>query len=470
MKKQSLMYLLVSMSMLITHNNTSVTQASPVNLFGTDGIRATVGQSPFTPQELVIMGSALAAWIVQTYGRDAHVLLGHDTRISCAWTKSCLKSGLLTQPITVIDAGILPTPAIVHLTLHTEHIDCGIIISASHNPFQDNGIKLIDGTRGKISLQDELTISVLFDHHNEPINYNQLGNETYYHTGATDYMNYIKQFFPADFLRNKKIVLDCAHGATYAVAPALFTHFGAQVICINNTPNGFNINEHCGATDVEALNRTVIAQQADIGFAFDGDGDRVIAVTRNGTIIDGDDILAVLIDHPRYKNTPTVIGTVMSNKGFENWLMHKGYGFIRTSVGDKYIAREMEQSNGTFIIGGEESGHIILADYLPTGDGIFTALCTMETMIMTGNYDMHTFKHMPQCLVNVVIAHKKDLTEEPYASIIRKKAEIIPSGRILVRYSGTEAKLRVMVEDEDEQLAHIIAQELAQELQQALGT
>lgn len=472
MKKQLVVYLLlVSIFMSRAQNITSTEPTTTCNMFGTDGIRATVGHSPFTSEELIAMGSALGIWIVQTYGKNAHVLLGHDTRISCAWVKSCLKSGLLTQPITIIDAGILPTPAIVRLTLHTDHVKCGIIISASHNPFQDNGLKIIDGTRGKISLQDEQIISTLFyNHQTIPIDHDQMGSEQCYHTSADDYMNHIKQFFCQGFLLNKKIVLDCAHGATYEVAPALFTYFGAQVICINNCPNGTNINNRCGATEVQSLKHAVLAHQADVGFAFDGDGDRVMAVTYDGTLIDGDDIVALLTDHPRYKHIPTVIGTVMSNKGLENWLVSKSYKFTRTTVGDKYIARQIEKSNGTSVLGGEQSGHIILADYLPTGDGIFTALRLMEVSIMTGNRNMLTFKHMPQCLVNVPIEYKKDLTEEPYASIIRKKAELIPSGRILVRYSGTEAKLRVMVEDIDKQLANTIAQELAQTLQQMLGT
>lgn len=468
--KQTLLYLLlVSICMLKAQNNLT-TQPTTVNLFGTDGIRATVGQTPLTQQELIVLGDALGTWIIHTYGKNAQVLIGHDTRVSCAWVKSCLKSGLLAHPITIIDAGILPTPAVVHLTLQNEYINCGIIISASHNSFQDNGLKIIDGIKGKIGFEDELLISELFyNHRTNHIDYNYLGNEQCHHSSADEYMHHIKQFFSPDFLRNKKIVLDCANGATYKIAPELFTYFGAQVICINDCPTGVNINEACGATNLESLKQAVLIHQAEVGFAFDGDGDRVMAITRNGTIINGDDILALLINHPCYKHSKGVIGTVMSNKELENLLATKGYSFIRTPVGDKYIAREIEHTQGTSILGGEESGHIVLADYLPTGDGIFTALRLMEVMIMTDNNDMLTFKHMPQILINVPIVYKKDLTEEPYASIIRKKAELIPSGRILVRYSGTEAKLRVMVEDNDEQLAHIIAQELADTLQQMLG-
>ncbi len=438
------------------------------NIFGTDGIRARIGQTPFTQNELIQLGNILGQWVTEKYGVNATIVLGHDTRQSCAWVKSCLTSGLLMHPLTVLDAGILPTPAIVQLTLHGNNIDCGIIISASHNPFYDNGVKLIDRKQGKISCKDELEISSLFWQGQSPYTYQRFGTSIPLTDGNGQYAQYIYSFFPPDFLTNKKIVLDCAHGATYRIAPAIFEHFGAEVICINNNPNGININDHCGATDVQDLKSMVLAQQADIGFAFDGDGDRVIAVNRSGIIKDGDDILALLIDNPAYQNTQAIVGTIMSNKGLENWLLIKQYPLLRTQVGDKYIAREMELSP-TNILGGEQSGHIILSDYLPTGDGIFTALRVMETIILTDNTELHTFNHMPQFLVNVTVQEKRDLAQEPYATIIRTKAAIIPTGRILVRYSGTESKLRVMVEDDNEQLAYSISQELAHELQTALG-
>lgn len=469
MKKKltGISFLIVSISMLAMLLTPHVSFGG--NIFGTDGIRARIGQSPFTQKELIHMGNILGQWIIEKYGHHAKVLLGHDTRQSCAWVKACLTSGLLKYPITVIDAEILPTPAIVQLTLRNNSINCGIIISASHNPFYDNGIKLIDGIQGKISEQDEIHISSLFYDFAQSDLYKQFGTYVHMADGNEKYAQHIYSFFNSSFLTNKTIVLDCAHGATYQVAPTIFKHFGAQVICINNNPDGININKKCGATDVQNLKDTVLAEQADIGFAFDGDGDRVIVVNRSGIVKDGDDILALLIDHPQYQNTSAIVGTIMSNKGFENWLATKNYSLLRTPVGDKYIAREMEVTPN-LIIGGEQSGHIILPDYLPTGDGIFTALRIMEAIILTNNPDLHTFNHMPQFLVNVTVQEKNDLTQEPCASIIRTKADIIPFGRILVRYSGTEAKLRVMVEDNNEQLAYTISQELAHELQRALGT
>lgn len=455
--------LMLTITTFTTHNTTTID-----NIFGTDGIRATVGNAPFTQQALHHMGWAIGQWAVEQYGDHPTILVGHDTRLSCAWVKSCLKSGLLMHNITLIDAGVLPTPAVVQLTLHNQNIDCGIIISASHNPYQDNGLKIIDGNRGKLTLEDEQKITALFYREIPKIEYDRLGQDMQMYNAADLYMNYIQKFLQPDFLKGKKIVLDCAHGATYQIAPALFEQYGAEIVCIGNNPNGININDHCGATDLYALQKRVSAEHADIGFAFDGDGDRVMAVNSDGEIKDGDAILAMLIDHPAYKQSSAMVGTIMTNKGFENWLTEKNYTLIRTSVGDKYIAREMEKAEGRLIIGGEQSGHIILYDYLPTGDGIFTALRLMETIITTNNNLMHTFAPMPQYLINVAIKQKKDLTHDPFASIIKKWELSIPHGRILVRFSGTEAKLRVMVEDNDAELAYHIGHTLAQELQEAL--
>ncbi len=451
-------------------SNTSMKAHEPKlqNMFGTDGVRATVGESPFKQSDLQRMGNALGKWIVDTYGRHATIILGHDTRLSCSWVKATLKSGLLLHPVNVVDVGVLPTPAVVQLTLKHTNIDCGIIISASHNPYQDNGLKIIDGKQGKLSEEHEQQITHYFET-SEPADYTQLGQELHWDQAPLVYFNHIKGFFTPDFLAGKKIVLDCAHGATYLLAPEIFKAFGATIICIGHEPDGVNINQECGATDVEQLRQKVVAEQADCGFAFDGDGDRVIGVNSAGEIKDGDALLALLLDHPRYQSTQAVIGTIMTNKGFENWLTQKGYALIRTPVGDKYIARRLQQEQGTSVIGGEQSGHIILYDYLPTGDGIFTALCVMQAIITAENESMRTFTRMPQLLINVPIKEKKDLTQEPFAHIIKQKTDLLPNGRIVVRFSGTEAKLRVMVEDNNEQQADMVGHELAHELQQALG-
>jgi phosphoglucosamine mutase len=435
-------------------------------MFGTDGIRATVGTSPFTASDLYIMGMALGKWIVQTYGNDATVLIGHDTRLSCSFVKSSLKSGLLSYPVCLIDAGIMPTPAIVQLTLKHKNIDCGIVISASHNPFQDNGIKIIDSKKGKLSVTDEEIITAYYDTPENIHNYAQLGEERYWQGAHKAYFDYIAQFFDPNFLHGKKIVLDCAHGATHKCGPELFEHFGATVIPFAYQPNGKNINEQCGAVHPEHLAKVVLEHNADAGFAFDGDGDRVIAVNNKGEIRDGDDILALLLDHPIYKKTPIVVGTIMTNKGLEVWLEERKYNLFRTPVGDKYIARKLQQDD--LIIGGEQSGHTILHDYLPSGDGIFTALRVMESIIYTDNATMQTFKRFPQILINVPIKNKKDLTQEPFASIIKHNEQKLSNGRLVVRFSGTEQKLRVMVENDNEIQANEIGHTCATELQKAL--
>lgn len=437
------------------------------NMFGTDGIRGAIGSSPFILEDLLQLGHAIGQWVVHKYGPHATLLIAHDTRLSCSWVKSAIKSTLLMHPLNIIDAGVLPTPAVVQLTLKQDSIQCGIIISASHNPFHDNGIKIIDGLQGKLQLEDEQHITHLFYTYDESACYAALGEEHYWDKAQSAYINYVQQFFKPHFLNGKKIVIDCAHGATYQIAPSIFQQFDADVICIGHTPNGMNINEKCGATHVEQLQQTVIKEKADIGFAFDGDGDRVIAVNCHGEIKDGDDILALLLDHPHYRNTTKLVGTVMTNVGFEHWLKEKGIALARTPVGDKYIARCLEEEK--LIIGGEESGHIVLYNYLPSGDGIFTALRVMETIIDTHNEQMHTFKHTPQILINIPIKEKKDLTQGPLSSIIKEYENQLPYGRILVRYSGTQPILRVMVEDTDEIQAQTIGNGLAHTLQKALG-
>lgn len=436
------------------------------NMFGTDGIRATIGMAPLTAPDLHRMGYALGAWIVQRYGEHATVLIGHDTRLSCAFVKSTLKSGLLAHPVYLIDAEELPTPAVVQLAMYHEKIDCGIIISASHNPFQDNGIKLIDGTKGKLSAEHEQEITELFETCDLTYRYDQPGQERYWGLAKQAYADRICSFFPTDILQGKKIVLDCANGAAYELAPTIFRRLGAEVITFAAEPNGKNINVACGAVHPESLQKLVLDHHADAGFAFDGDADRVIAINAAGQVKDGDDIIALLLDHPRYNNMETVVGTVMSNKGFEVWLNAKNRSLIRTPVGDKYIAQALRKEK--LLIGGEQSGHIILADYLPTGDGIFTALRIMESCILNNNIGMKTFNHFPQQLINVYVKQKQDLSSEPFATIVRTYEQKLLNGRLLVRYSGTEPLLRIMVEDSTAEHALKIAQDLAAEIKTAL--
>lgn len=435
------------------------------NLFGTDGIRNVVGTSPFTLHDMPRLGHAIAFWAEQTYGKNAHILLAADTRISGEWIAHALKTGVLLSSITIHDAGIIPTPAVLSLMQKNTQFDCGIIISASHNPFGDNGIKIVDRINGKLTLVHERAISNFF--HNPPAcSYESFGSATAYQNAYEAYRNSLTSLFKPQLLSGKKIVLDCAHGATSRVAPEVFATLGAEVIALNNEPTGRNINDHCGSVYPQQLQKAVILYHADAGFAFDGDGDRLTAVGPDGALRNGDDILALLIDHPLYRNEQQVVGTIVSNQGLDLFLQKRQKKLIRVAVGDKYIVDHLQKNN--LVLGGEQSGHIIMRDYLLSGDGIFTALRVMEAIIYTGNSMMNTFKRYPQILINLPISQKKDLQEPVIASIIAQHEAQLDSGRLVVRYSGTENVLRIMVEDEHETTAQAVSTQLACALEKEL--
>jgi phosphoglucosamine mutase len=431
------------------------------NLFGTDGIRTRIGTHPFTIDALPELGKALGSWIIEKYGRNAQILIAHDTRQSSAWVISALQTGLLTYPVTIVNADVLPTPVAFQAITQHKKYQCGIVISASHNPYHDNGIKIIDAAFGKISEADELRITDLFYAH-APLSYDSFGNVLNTNSIQEQYIERALSFFEPQFLKYKKIVLDCAHGATSYIAPFIFKKTGAQVVTINNQPQGTNINDGCGALHTEPLRQAVLNHNADIGFAFDGDGDRVIAVNNNGIIKDGDDLLALLATHPRYSASTTIVGTVMTNQGFEEHLKKHGKTLLRTSVGDKYITENLLSYK--LSLGGEPSGHIILTDYLPTGDGIFAALRIAQTAQYTNNWALETFTKFPQVLMNVTVSQKKDLTASPLAEIISATQMKLGNGRILVRYSGTEPLLRIMAEAHDYAVAHDAVTSLCQQL------
>ena len=435
------------------------------NMFGTDGIRTTVGISPLTSPDIPRLGHAIAQWALEKYGAPLNILLAHDTRASGEWMSAALTSGLLLAPITVHYAHVLPTPAVSNILKQRDDLHVGIIISASHNPHQDNGIKIVDRITGKISSKDEEIISSFY-HQPHQYTYGTFGKLQFCEKSAQDYMNNIVKLFPHNLLAGKKIVLDCAHGATYKIAPTVFTRLGAQVITIHNQPNGTNINDQCGALYVSTLQQTVIQENANIGFAFDGDGDRVVAITQTGTIKNGDDMLALLTDHPTYQKETTVVGTVMSNHGLDLFLQNKKKRLVRTHVGDKYVADYLQKHNR--LLGGEQSGHIILNDYLPTADSIATALRVLEIILQTNNWNMHTFKQYPQVLINVAVGCKKNLKDPTIAAIIADYETQLHAGRLVVRYSGTENVLRVMVEDDEQKTAQQISASLASTLQKEL--
>jgi phosphoglucosamine mutase len=448
------------------------------NLFGTDGIRATVGTAPFTQDDLIRLGKALAQWAHNKYAKpQPHILMLHDTRISCNWVKACLKAGLLASSVKIYDAHVLPTPGAAVLMQEYSllaAIDCAFIISASHNPFHDNGIKIIDHS-GKLSLQDEQRITELFYAYNgnekpdasgealrAKTDYRTLGTEVMFDNATSLYCANIAAHFEPNMLKGLTIVLDCAHGATYRTAPRIFKKLGARIILLNNKPNGYNINEQCGALHPEELQQAVVAHEADAGFAFDGDGDRIVAVNYLGEVKEGDDILALLAEHPAYKNQTAVVGTVMTNCGLEAHLQKNNKILLRTNVGDKYIIQQMVAQD--CMLGGEPSGHIICGDLLMAGDGVLAALRVMESILASGNRTMKSFEKYPSILINIKTLHKPDLTQEPFASIITEAQNALPSGRVVIRASGTEPLVRVMVEAQ----THILAQEHAQNIAEKL--
>lgn len=435
------------------------------NLFGTDGIRGTVGTAPFRLEDTVRLGTAMGEWITSTYGANAHLLIAHDTRQSGDWLTSTLCAGLLLSPLTVHVAGVLPTPAVSHILKNNSHFDCGIIISASHNPFIDNGIKIIDRTNGKLEEKHEAIISQAYYHPTPPL-YNTFGSTAIFADAPQIYISALTSFFSTLSLKGLTIALDCANGATYEVAPAIFAALGAQVITVHAQPNGKNINEKCGALDLRSLQETVIANKADFGCAFDGDGDRVIMVDRNGQVKNGDDLLALLSNHPHYKNQAIIVGTIMANQGLEQYLHSAHKQLLRTPVGDRWVGAQLTEHK--LLLGGEQSGHIILQDYLPTGDGIATALRVIESILHTDNWSMHTFDAYPQKMINIPVVHKKDLKEPAIAAIIADYRKQLGSGRLCVRYSGTENFLRIMVEDRENDAVHRICSHLAQALAKEL--
>ncbi|MEX0940053.1 MAG: hypothetical protein WDZ41_01705 [Candidatus Babeliales bacterium] len=435
------------------------------NIFGTDGIRGIFGKFPFTSPIIIQLGNAIGKWIIKKYGSQSTVLLGHDTRISCATLKTALQAGLLLHPLKIYDTQIVPSPALASILKNKEKFNCAIMISASHNPYYDNGIKIMNKQSGKLSASDEETITKYFLNE-QSWNYNNLGS-LFSESLQEVYIEHILSYFPPNFLKGKKIVLDCAHGATYIIAPQIFEKLGAQVIPLSNTPNGLNINKKCGTLYPNNLRKAVIQYKADIGFAFDGDGDRVIAVNAQGDYKNGDDILALLLSHPQYIHENMIVGTIMTNKAFEIFLKKQNKILMRTQVGDKYITEQLLQHN--LYLGGEPSGHIIMRDYLPTGDGIFTTLRILETIYKTNNWEMITFSKFPQIQMAIPVNNKKDLDQPPFSDIITTSKTQLHEGRLVIRYSGTEPVLRIMVEDDDSQHAEYICTNLSKKLQQELS-
>jgi phosphoglucosamine mutase len=418
------------------------------NLFGTDGIRNTVGSFPLTADGLPKLGQAIGTWLKRKYIHTPKLLIAYDSRSSSSFLKHSLSSGILRYPIKIFDGGVLPTPAVFQLVQKQQLFDCGIIITASHNGYLDNGIKIVTRTTGRILPRDEREISdILSNRDFNPVNYKLVGTSTTFNDGKEKYKAYLKNYFESNFLKGISIALDCANGATSNIAPEIFRDFGANVFTTKNLPNGKNINFGCGSNYPESIKSFVKSKNADIGFAFDGDGDRLTIATKSGEIKDGDDLLHLLMEHEAIKKETAIVGTVMSNTGLTEELKSRNIELMAAQVGEKSVMTKLIYEG--LLLGGEPSGHVIMRDYLSCSDAIFVALRIMEVIKNNENWNLKTFKKYPQLLKNIPVRIKQNLKQEPFRSLIEKYKSKVSPGRILVRHSGTENILRVLIESEN---------------------
>ncbi len=433
--------------------------------FGTDGVRGKVGTYPITPDFALKLGWAAGKVLASQGSRT--VLIGKDTRISGYMLESALEAGLAAAGLTAAFTGPMPTPAVAYLT-RTFRLEAGIVISASHNPYYDNGIKFFSSQGTKLPDDIEEAIEAMLDQPMDCVESADLGKASRISDAAGRYIEFCKSTFPAHLgLDGYKIVVDCANGATYHIAPNVLRELGAEVIEIGTDPNGININEKCGATDVKALQEKVLETKADVGLAYDGDGDRIMMVDHLGNKVDGDQILFIIAREALRSGQLKggVVGTLMSNMSLEIALKMLGVPFVRANVGDRYVLEKMVEHG--WALGGENSGHIIIADKNTTGDGIIASLAVLSAMVqhrLSLNELASAVKLFPQVLINVRFAGGENPLEseavKAVAADVEKRLE--GKGRILLRKSGTEPLIRVMVECEDGALAKQCAEEIAE--------
>jgi len=446
---------------------------SSSRLFGTDGVRGTAGMFPLDPPTVRRLGAALVRALPRQ-GQPLRFLVGRDTRESGSWIEAELAYGASGEGAAVTSAGVVPTPAVAYLT-RAQGFDAGVVISASHNPFQDNGIKVFSGRGEKFTEPIERQVEeIIADRSWSARSGEASGIESA--DLVAPYLDHLRAVLsePAR-LKGFRLAVDCANGATTPVAESLFTSLGFDTVVIGNTPDGRNINLNCGSTHPERLAETVIQSGARMGIAFDGDGDRAIFVDERGEIVNGDAVLLMcgrqLQREGRLKGN-ALVATVMSNIGLELALKDLGIALVRCAVGDKYVMEEMVARD--LSLGGEQSGHIIFSDYLFTGDGLCTALNVLRTMALSGRSlgdlasDLVSY---PQVLLNVRVREKLDLEKVPEvaAAIARVEARVDGHGRLLVRYSGTEPLLRVMLEGKHQEEIRTWAQEIVDVVKQHLG-
>lgn len=446
-------------------------------LFGTDGVRGVANIHPMTAEVALQLGRALAYVIRTSPGKDS-IVVGKDTRLSGYLLEYAITAGICSMGVNVLLLGPLPTPGIAFIT-SSMRADAGVVISASHNPYQDNGIKFFSGDGFKLPDEIEAHIEKLMTDpgvEEARPTATEIGQAFRIDDAKGRYISFLKSTFPKEMdLDGLKIVLDCAHGATYKVAPEVFEELGADLITVGVRPNGKNINYKCGSTYPEVTAKLVKRHKADLGIAFDGDGDRVIMVDHQGQVVDGDHIMAICAHdlHRRGKlRRKTVVGTVMSNLGLEVALKNAGCRLLRAPVGDRYVVEAM--LHGGYNLGGEQSGHLVFLDHTTTGDGILTALQLLAVMLRENRPLAELSRVMedfPQILINLRVKERRDLKTIPGARQALQAAEkrLGDKGRLLVRYSGTEPLLRIMVEGDNDQEIRSVGQDLAEKLGKLLS-
>ncbi|MGJ7513937.1 phosphoglucosamine mutase [Pseudomonas baetica] len=432
--------------------------------FGTDGIRGRVGEYPITPDFMLKLGWA-AGMAFRKMGA-CKVLVGKDTRISGYMFESALEAGLTSAGADVMLLGPMPTPAIAYLT-RTFHAEAGIVISASHNPHDDNGIKFFSGKGTKLPDEVEQMIEELLDTPMTVVESSKIGKVSRINDASGRYIEFCKSSVPTGTsFSGLKIVIDCAHGATYKVAPSVFRELGADVVVLSAQPNGLNINDNCGSTHMGQLQAAVLAEHADLGIAFDGDGDRVLMVDHTGAIVDGDELLYIIARdlHERGKLQGGVVGTLMSNLGLELALADLAIPFVRANVGDRYVIADLLERD--WLVGGENSGHIVCFNHTTTGDAIIAALQVLMALKTRSEglaQARQALRKCPQVLINVRFGGGASPLE--HASVKEASERVTKAmagrGRVLLRKSGTEPLVRVMVEGEDETQVRGYAEELA---------
>ncbi len=436
--------------------------------FGTDGIRGKANVEPLTADFAIKLGRAAAGLFRNNTDTHRKIVIGKDTRLSCYMFENALVSGICSAGIDAVMVGVLPTPAIAFLT-KSLRADAGVVISASHNPYHDNGIKFFNANGYKLADVTELEIERMIDENEPKLDSEKIGKASRIETAIGRYVEFVKNTIPKSIdLKGLKIVLDCANGASYRVAPMALRELGAELILLNVDPNGININDNCGAVHPENMAKEVVKQKADLGISFDGDADRVIFADELGNIVDGDKIMGVcaleMMKESRLNNN-TIVATVMSNIGFERSLNKQGISLIRSNVGDRYVMEDMAKYGCN--LGGEQSGHMIFSDFNTTGDGLISALQLLSVIVKTGKSlsELCSFiETYPQILKNVAVKSKVPIDSLDVTNKLIRQAEerLHSSGRVLVRYSGTENKLRVMIEGKDYNVIEEMALEIAE--------